>query len=253
MMNKILVRDGIVQNIDNDDYVIDNNKILFKQSGTYYLEYLNNMTVDLEIEIDGGIDVLLIETSFDNKLVINNYYKVKNGMLNVNKFYGNKSVNEQIKIDLIMENARIDYSFANICLREEKYVININHLNKNTFSNVTNKAVALNNSKLDFEINSTVVDGMDDAILDQTTRVITFGECDVKVRPNMFVDFDNVIAKHGSVIGTIKDELIFYLMSRGICYDETVKLIIKGYLLMNSSFSYDLRSKIIKKIEEYWR
>ena len=71
-MNKILVRDGIVQNIDNDDYVIDNNKILFKQSGTYYLEYLNNMTVDLEIEIDGGIDVLLIETSFDNKLVINN-------------------------------------------------------------------------------------------------------------------------------------------------------------------------------------
>lgn len=252
-MNKILVRDGIIQNISNDNYVIDNNKILFKRSGTYYLEYLNNMIVDLEIEVNNGINVLLIETSFDNELVINNYYKVKDGKLNVNKFYGNKFVNEQIKIDLMKENARIDYSFADICLREENYVITINHLNKNTVSNIINKAVAVNNSKLDFEINSNVVEGMDDAVLDQTTRVITFGECDVKVRPNMFVDFDNVIAKHGSVIGTIKDELIFYLMSRGICYDEAVKLIIKGYLLMNSNFSYDLRSKIVKKIEEYWR
>ena len=94
---------------------------------------------------------------------------------------------------------------------------------------------------------------MDDAILNQSTRVITFGDCFVKVMPNMFVDFDNVVAKHGSVIGTIKDELIFYLMSRGIGYDEAIKLIIKGYLLMNSSYSYDLRSRIVKKIEEYWR
>lgn len=252
-MNKILVNNGIITNETNDYYVIDDNKIFFKKNGIYHLVYDNCEFCDLEIFIDGGIEVILVETSFDNKLVNNNNYIVKDGMLQVNKFYCNKSVVENIKIDLINENSRLDYCFASICLNEERYEININHLNKNTISNIKNKCVALNNSNIDFVINSSVVAGMDNAILDQNTRVITFGDCSVKVMPNMFVDFDNVVAKHGSVIGTIKEDLIFYLMSRGISRYEAIKLIIKGYLLTNSNYSYDLRSMIVKKIEEYWR
>jgi len=252
-MNKILIRNGIVDNSKSDGYTISSNKIIFKTSGTYYLEYLGDMDVNLVMVVDGGIEVLLIETSFNNKLNVNNHYIVKDGTFKVNKFYCNKKVYEKIEIDLMSENSRMDYYFSNICLLVEDYEIKINHLNKKTISNIRNRAVALNNSKLNFVINSNVSKGMDESLLDQTTRVITFGESDVKIVPNMFIDLDNVVAKHGSVVGTIREEMIFYLMSRGIEYNEAVKLIIKGYLFSNGQFDYDLRSKVFKIIDMYWR
>jgi len=252
-MNKILIRNGIIDNVNNDNYCVNNNKIIFKRSGVYYLEYYGNMDVNLSILVDGGIDILLIETSFDNNLNVNNHYIIKEGKIKVNKFYCNKYVVENIDIDLMNENSKIDYYFSNICLLEESYVININHMNKNTISNISNKSVALNNSKLNFVINSNVGIGMDESVLDQNTRIITFGECDAKILPNMFIDIDNVVAKHGSVIGTVKEDMIFYLMSRGIDYNEALKLIIKGYLFSNGNFDYDLRSKILKIINLYWR
>ena len=38
----------------------------------------------------------------------------------------------------------------------QKYVININHNNKNTFSNVINHGVVMNDAHLLFEVNSTI-------------------------------------------------------------------------------------------------
>ena len=69
----------------------------------------------------------------------------------------------------------------------------------------------------------------------------------------MFIDLDDVIAKHGSVIGTFKEDQVFYLMSKGISYNDTVKLLIKGYLLSKIRVNVDIRMKIMNIIDRYWR
>lgn len=79
------------------------------------------------------------------------------------------------------------------------------------------------------------------------------GECDTKIEPNMFIDLDDVEARHGSVIGTFKDDQVFYLMSKGISYNDTLKLLIKGYLLSKIEVSVDVRIKMMDIIERYWR
>ena len=43
------------------------------------------------------------------------------------------------------------------------------------------------------------------------------------------------------------------MMSRGISYNDSIKLYIKGLLLMNSKYDYDIRSKIFNVIDMYWR
>ena len=78
-------------------------------------------------------------------------------------------------------------------------------------------------------------------------------ECDAKISPNMFIDIDDVEAKHGSIIGSFKEEEIFYLMSKGINYNDTLKLLIKGYLLSNIGGYFDLRQRIMEIINMYWR
>ena len=248
-MNKILIGKDIVSN--NDKVIVDKNKIIFKETGEYIVEYTED--IKKKITFDIYSDVKLIETSFNNKIELNNKYIVNNGEVLVIKFYNNNSVYEEVNIDLCSPGSKIDYRFANICKGIEEYIININHKCMKTFSNIDNKSVALKNSKLNFVINSKVVKKAVKSVLNQNTRIVVMDECDAKISPNMFIDIDDVEAKHGSIIGSFKEEEIFYLMSKGINYNDTLKLLIKGYLLSNIGGYFDLRQRIMEIINMYWR
>ena len=251
-MNKILVsRDKIISD-SNNILVVGNNIKLFND-GIYSLEYEDIDNIDLCIEIDNSAKVVLFESSFLDGIIVNNRYVIKDGELRINKFYNNKNVSEKINIDLCSMGSKIDYRFSNICTGVENYIININHNNKNTISNINNKSIAMNGSKLDFVINSIVKKEYNGSILDQNTRIVTIGDSDSKISPNMFVDCDDIEARHGSVVGTFKDELVFYLMSRGIEYNDAIKLLVKGYLFSNIDADSSLREKILNVIDMYWR
>ena len=124
---------------------------------------------------------------------------------------------------------------------------------KSTSSNVCNKSIAMEGSTLNFVINSIVGKEYEKSILNQSTRIVTLGESNSHISPNMYIDCDDVEARHGSVIGTFKDDLVFYLMSRGIEYSDSIKLLIKGYLLSNVDTDSNLREKIFNVIDMYWR
>ena len=244
-MNKILVsRDGITGIRVLDNYV----KLT---DGEYLLEYMDDGDYEINFIINGCVK--LIECSFDREVNITNTYDINKGSLNIVKFYNNLSVNEVDNINLCKKSTIVNYNFSNICRGVEKYVINVNHNSKDTSSNINNKSIALLNSDINFIINSNVLKECNNSILDQTTRIVTMGDCNTSVSPNMFIDLDDVEAKHGSVIGSFKEEDIFYLMSKGINYNDTLKLLIKGYLLGNFLGNIELRFRIMEIIDTYWR
>ena len=59
---------------------------------------------------------------------------------------------------------------------------------------------------------------------------------------NMYTYDNSTTAVHSSVIGSVSEDELFYLMSRGISYDESVRLIVKGNLLSNINIP-----------DEYWQ
>jgi len=251
-MNKILVSSNKIIS-DSKSVLIDNNRIKLLNSGMYLLEYEDIDNINLCIEIDNNVDAVLYESCFLDDINVNNKYIINEGFLRVNKFYNNKSVLENIDIDLCSVNSKIDYRFSNICKNKESYIININHNNKSTVSNISNKSIAMDGSKLEFIINSIVKKEYEKSILDQTTRIVTIGNSDAKISPNMYIDCDDVEARHGSVVGTFKDDLVFYLMSRGIEYNDCIKLLVKGYLFSNVDTDNMMREKILNVIDMYWR
>ena len=249
-MNKILVGKNKITSEDNS-VLINNNVITFNRDGDYFLEYIDDVDYHLEFMING--DVKLTEVSFDKEIDINNKYIIQNGYLKLFKFYNNKKVLEKVDIDLCNDGDEVDYHFANICRQEERYTININHKCKGTKSNIVNRSVALNDSVLKFIINSNVGKDSVKSVLNQNTRIVTLGECDTSISPNMFIDLDDVEARHGSVVGTFNDDQIFYLMSKGISYNDTLKLLIKGYILGGLEIDFETRQRIMEIIETYWR
>lgn len=251
-MNRILVsRNKIIS--ETEKVKIDGNVITLLSSEIYSIEYEDCDNIDLFINVDDGVVATLFESAFLDTVNVNNKYVIGNGELKVNKFYNNNKVIENIDVELCGEGAKIEYRFSNICKNEESYVININHKAKNTVSRINNKSIALDGSKLNFIINSRVSKEYEKSILDQNTRIVTLGNSDSKISPNMFIDCDDIEARHGSVIGTFKDDLVFYLMSRGIEYNDAIKLLVKGYLFSNVDADSNLREKILNVIDMYWR
>ncbi len=249
-MNKILVTRNKITS-DDGNILINDKTITINDNADYVIEYGDSGQYRLKFIINGTVS--LTEVSFDKELSLNNQYIVENGALYLTKFYNNLKVLENINVDLCNPLCSCDYHFANICRGEERYTININHKCEKTYSKVVNRSVAIKNSILKFAINSNVSKKAIKSVIDQNTRIVTMGECDAEISPNMFIPMDDVEAKHGSVIGSFNEEEVFYLMSKGINYNDTLKLLIKGYLLGNLKVDFEIRKQIIDIIDTYWR
>ena len=91
--------------------------------------------------------------------------------------------------------------------------------------------IAMDNASIEFNIDSNVDYGNSGTIMNQSTKIINLGENRSVIKPNMNISEYDVKAKHGSVVGKFREEDIFYLMSRGISYNDSLKLLIKGFLL----------------------
>ncbi len=154
----------------------------------------------------------------------------ENAHLIINKFYQEEDIEEEIIINLNGFNSRVDYNFSTLTYHDQKYIININHNNKNTISNVVNHGVVMNDSKLLFEVNSTVKKGNKNSKLNQESKIIIMSSNNSIIKPNLFIDEYDVDAIHSATIGKFRKEEIFYLMTKGIKEKDATFLLIKGFL-----------------------
>ena len=251
-MNKILVINNKI--VDNDNVIIKDNVIYLRKSGNYKIEYIDCDNINVNINIESNINVDLLEYSSNNKIKINNKYILNdNSLLNVYKFYYNYDLNENINIDLNGYNSKINYYFSSIGKNNESYKLNINHNHSNSSSNVINKLIAFDKANINCIINSNLEDGKTGCVLNQDTKIITFGDNNCKIEPNMFIEEDDVEARHASVIGKFNQDDLFYLLCRGIKYEEAIKLLVKGYILSNLKMDNEYRMYILNVINTNWR
>ncbi len=243
-MNRIRVVNNIVIPCDSNDIVIDCNNITFVNSGNFYIEYIDCDNINFNIRINEGVNVILFEYSSNGDIAISNSYDIL-GNLIINKFYYNSNTVENIGIKLISNMASVKYNFSSISSGCDKFNINIYHLCNNTSSNICNRTIAKKDSSNFFDINSYVENGILNTYLNQQTKIITLGDSNNRVNPNMFIGEASTTGIHSSVIGTINEDDIFYLMSRGIDYRSAIKLIIKGIVISNINPDIEYRERIL--------
>ena len=109
---------------------------------------------------------------------------------------------------------------------------NINHLTENTKSYQLIKSVLGEGSKAAYQgkisVNSIAqkTDGYQLSkciLLDKTSEF--------NAKPELEIYADDVKCSHGSASGSLNEDSIFYLMSRGINYERAKELLINGFLL----------------------
>ena len=108
----------------------------------------------------------------------------------------------------------------------------INHLTENTKSYQLIKSVLEKNSNAVYQgkifVNSDAqkTDGY------QLSKAILLDkESEFNAKPELEIYADDVKCSHGSASGSLNEDSIFYLMSRGLSYQQSRELLINGFLL----------------------
>lgn len=253
-MKRVIIDNNNLTNYWDSNICISDKKIVFNKDGDYTLEYVNSSNISLNIEVIDNVHINLFVISTDNKIIVNNTYKLgENSVIDLYKFYYNDSVKEDLVVNLDGVSSRFNYRFSSISKDNEEYHIIVNHNNHKVNSNIVNKCICLDKSKIIMTIDSVLDKGNTDCIMDQTSRILILGDADATIRPNMFINEDSVEARHGSVVGRIDEEEIFYLMSRGIELDEAINLIIKGFIFSNLNVDMEKRGRIFQVIQNLRR
>jgi len=108
----------------------------------------------------------------------------------------------------------------------------INHLNENTKSYQLIKSVLGENTKSAYQgkifvkSNAQKTDGY------QLSKAILLSDnAEFNAKPELEIYADDVKCSHGSASGSLNQDSIFYIMSRGLNYIEAKELLINGFLL----------------------
>ena len=147
---------------------------------------------------------------------------------------GSKFVKNEINCNL---NGKYSSAFVNgiFSLNENKHheiKTNINHLIENTKSYQLIKSVLENSSKSVYQGKIYVSSEAQKTDGYQLSKAILLNEnSEFNAKPELEIYADDVKCSHGSASGSLNENSIFYLRSRGLNYKEAKNLLIKGFLL----------------------
>ena len=265
-LNKPLIIYNITNNKLNSNTINQRIDFVLKKNSSLKLINLfddssNNNFININYQFKIGKDAILKNYKIDHKLNSNIKYFFNNIDLEYNSLAesfifstGSKFIKNEINCNL---NDQYSSAFINgiINLKNDQHheiKTNINHLAENTKSYQLIKSVLNDNSKGVYQgkifVNSKAqkTDGY------QLSKALLLNEnTEFDAKPELEIYADDVKCSHGSTSGNLDEEAIFYLMSRGLNYQQSRKLLINGFLLDVVEKITDLEIKdLIKNIME---
>ena len=265
-LNKPLIIYNITNNRLNSNTINQRIDFVLKKNSSLKLINLfddssNNNFININYQFKIEKDAILKNYKIDHKLNSNIKYFFNNIDLEHNSLAesfifstGSKFIKNEINCNL---NDQYSSAFINgiINLKNDQHheiKTNINHLAENTKSYQLIKCVLNNNSKGVYQgkifVNSKAqkTDGY------QLSKALLLNKnTEFDAKPELEIYADDVKCSHGSTSGNIDEDAIFYLMSRGLNYQQSRKLLINAFLLDVVEKITDLEIKdLIKNIME---
>ncbi len=266
-MNKLLLHnDNIVKsNLDegikmdfiskNDFFSINSIKFNVYEDVELEIEYEsdNDSKLDLFFHIHKNASLKIFEKREGRFIKVQyKFYVDENGSVKSNKIYDSSGTNELCIVNLNGYNASFDMNFKTIATDDEKYTVLVNHNSKKTISNINMSGINLKDGSINVNLTTVVLNGKEDCAVNQNGRIVTFNDNDCIIKPNLIIEEDSTLANHAASIGSFSDDEVFYLMSRGIDYDNSINLLTKGFLLNNLNLSKKHYKEVKKIVDSYW-
>ncbi len=155
-----------------------------------------------------------------------------------------------VEINLDKDGVRLDYFYNNINYDDNKFSIKIYHNESNTHSEIYNHGVNVFCNKLMYYVDGVVPKKSSKCICNQDNQIINMDNGKSMICPNLLIDNYDVDSNHAAYIGKFKDEVMFYMMSRGISREVAYRLLLNGFLINSDSIEKDNIKLFLDEIEK---
>jgi Fe-S cluster assembly scaffold protein SufB len=156
----------------------------------------------------------------------------------------------EVTIDLNSDGVKLLYYYNNINYDDNKFNIKISHLKSNTHSELYNHGVNVFCNKLMYYVDGVVPKSSSKCICNQDNQIINMDNGKSTICPNLLIDNYDVDSNHAAYIGKFKDDVMFYLMSRGISREVAYRLLLNGFLINSDSIEKDKIKLFLDEIEK---
>jgi len=234
------------------------------KSGKLYLNFdelvIGNIYPIIEIFLNdnSNLEIILSVTSTKEINIVNSIYAQLERDSNLtihNISTGAGFSRSRMDIDLLGNGS--EFSLDGIYFGEEKQIhdnrVFVNHLGKNTSSNMITKGVLGDESSSIFTGTIHIAEGAEKTESHQENRNILLSEeATAQSVPNLEILCDDVICSHGSSVGPIEENVYHYVMARGVEKVDADKLLIKGFFneVINDSKWEVIHDKVSNIIEK---
>lgn len=201
--------------------------------------YNGNLKITKEINCldNSHISLITIEESEDldcNICVNVNTNILKNAYLDSKKLAILKS-NIKYDEETLLSGKRANTEAMNVLVnnycKHQEFNLVSKHISVESESKMTNFGICKGKSVLDINTNGYVVRNASKSVISQKTKGILLDfEAVISANPWLQIDDYDCLASHGAGIGSIDDEELYYLMSRGLTESESSRLIINGFV-----------------------
>lgn len=137
--------------------------------------------------------------------------------------------------------------------KNKNYKIKTSNLESYSVNEINCFGIVKDNSLLNFDVSSFIKNGAKKATVRQNSNILLFDETSIgKNNPILIIEENDVKASHGSSIGKIDDDTLFYLCSRGLSKNEATNLICLGKMeyLINKINDTSIKESLINKFKE---
>ena len=160
-----------------------------------------------------------------------------------------------LEFDLNGENSECNLQAASYLNHDDHQEIKtrINHFAPNCKSFQKVKNVLNSESKGVYQGKIFVKDNAQKTDAYQLSKAILLNDSsEFNSKPELEIYADDVKCSHGSSSGNIEEDSIFYLMSRGLSRQESIKLLINGFLseITDEIKSNSIKNFIVNKLED---
>ena len=194
-----------------------------------------NISIDYALE-NGDYNILVFNDS-ESDVNLEESGFIKNGSLKISYIeLNNFKYRQHNTLEVYKDSSlTVDSIYLGINNKE----INFDLLNKEGYSSVeiSNNVVCLKDSEISLSVTGNIRKGSKGCKCHQKTRCLTFENPKyAKVLPVLNIDECDVEASQSLSSGTIDEEVLFYMNSRGLSQTNALSLLLHSYLMPDDEF-----------------
>ena len=188
--------------------------------------------------------------------------------LSIQRDINNKGFYQSMQIDLTSQSVKSD---ENINLNKQeayasvvdgiyainhatkKYQTNLNHYEASCESKAQIFAINNDNAHVSIFTDAYVKNKAVRTVTNQEGRIINLSDsCSGIVLPNLHIDENDVEASHSCSVGSVNEDHVYYLTSRGLTTLQARNILIKGYFnpILENISNEEIKNHIVEVLEQ---